>query len=356
MAGPSTLLPDRALLAAQQFAPLATSLQRLGDGHIHDTFLVATPGGFFVLQRLNTGVFPEPELLIRNHQQAFQALAAQPELPLRLPELRSTPAGAFLVQDEWGDYWRALRYLAGTFAVEATPSLAQIEAAAAAVGHFLGGLQALAPTALQAALPGFHDSWHRWGPFVEVVAANPHGRNVAAQDLIAFLEAESPLFAAVEKNNLPLRVVHADPKLGNVLFDQQTGQAVALLDWDTLMPGVIPTDFGDMVRAMAASAPEDEADLDRVAIDPRAFQAIVTGFLPPLRRYLTPAEIDYLFTGAQWIILEQCLRFLHDYLAGDRYYKIAYPEHNLVRARNQQKLYQSLIAQAPTLQALIARI
>jgi len=151
-------------------------------------------------------------------------------------------------------------------------------------------------------------------------------------------------------------VVHTDPKIGNLLFDVSTNEAIAVLDWDTIMPGAIPADFGDMVRAMACTVGEDEADFSLVDLDETLFQALAEGFLPPLKDMLTPLEIENLVTGARWIILEQMMRFLTDFINGDVYYKTAYAEHNLVRARNQMALYQAVKKKEIKLQTMINQL
>lgn len=141
--------------------------------------------------------------------------------------------------------------------------------------------------------------------------------------------------------------------MGNFLFDIRKKKVLAVIDWDTTMPGAIVSDFGDMVRTMTASLPEDNDCFEQVVVRKDWFEALVKGFIPPLKAFMHPEEQDGLLLGAKWIILEQMIRFLGDYLNGDTYYKVRFPQHNLVRARNQMALYQSLVRQEKDLARII---
>lgn len=343
----------------RQFSPVGAELhwRALGSGHIHDTFLVSTEEGpLMVLQRLNTTVFPVPERIVDTHLKVYHHLAAQQDFPLRLPAPVPTQAGEWLYFDAAGAPWRGLAYLDNTYAVEQSTSPAQTRQAAEAVGIFLRGLEGLSTETLQPALPGFHDSLARFGHFEAAVANNPVDRLSLVAKEVTFVRDESAVFHLVKKLEFPERVVHTDPKIGNLLFDSRTHAVVAVLDWDTIMPGAIPADFGDMVRAMACTEGEDEADFSLVDLDETLFQALAEGFLPPLKDVITPLEIDNLVTGARWIILEQMMRFLTDFINGDVYYKTAYAEHNLVRARNQMALYQAVKKREGYLQNMINQL
>lgn len=329
----------------------------LGSGHIHDTFLITAENqDHFVLQRLNTQVFPQPEHIVNNHWKVYQHLAAQADFPLQLPKPIAAQDGKWLVNDHHNGYWRATTFIGHTYAVERSETPAQTRLAAEAVGIFLRGLDGLNPVEITPALPGFHDSVQRLQQFEQAVEENLVNRLQLVSPEVEFIKAEADVFYLVEQLLFPVRVVHSDPKIGNLLFDYNTHAAVAVLDWDTIMPGVIPSDFGDMVRTMAATCPEDEADLSKVGLDHALFTALVEGFIPPLRKVLTSLEINHLITGARWIILEQMMRFLTDYINGDIYYKIAYPAHNLVRARNQMALYQAIKIQDAALATIVKKI
>lgn len=313
----------------------------LGAGHIHDTFLITTTrNNNFVLQRLNTQVFPQPEHIVNNHWKVYKHLAAQADFPLQLPKPIAAQDDNWLVKDSKDGYWRATAFIANTYATERSETPAQTRQAAEAMGIFLQGLEGLNPAEIMPALPGFHDSVQRLQHFEQAIQENVAKRGSLVQPEIEFVRRKAEVFYLVEQLHFPIRVVHSDPKIGNLLFDNNTHAAVAVLDWDTIMPGAIPSDFGDMMRTMAATCSEDEADLSKVGFNITRFTALVNGFIPPLRDWLTPPEFAHLITGARWIVLEQMMRFLTDYINGDIYYKTAYSEHNLVRARNQMALYQ----------------
>jgi N-acetylhexosamine 1-kinase len=157
----------------------------------------------------------------------------------------------------------------------------------------------------------------------------------------------------VRSLNLPERATHNDPKIGNVLFDQNNGEAIALIDWDTIQAGSLLSDFGDMARTMTPTFSEDHQRSEEVVVNPELFAAMAEGFLQPLRGLMSPAEAENLLQGAYWIVLEQAMRFLDDYLGGDVYYKIRYPAHNIDRARNQLALYRSLREREERLQKML---
>ncbi|MFN7119266.1 MAG: phosphotransferase enzyme family protein [Saprospiraceae bacterium] len=332
------------------------TVRKLGSGHIHDTYFIHPQNKSpFVLQRLNTQVFTQPLDLINTHLQVYQHLNAQKDFPLQLPKPIAAVNGNYLVQDKQQNVWRAMDFIANSYAVERSENTQQTQQAAEAVGIFLRGLAGLDPDVITPALPGFHDSLQRLQVFRQAVAENRAGRLSNVQTEIYFLEQEAAVFYLVEDLKFPKRVVHSDPKIGNLLFDLDTHAAIAVLDWDTIMPGAIPSDFGDMLRTMAATCPEDEADLSKVGLDYQLFNALVKGFVPPLCGWLTEVEINHLITGARWIILEQMMRFLTNYLNGDVYYKINYPEHNLIRTHNQMTLYQVVKKEEQNLVNIIQR-
>ena len=159
-----------------------------------------------------------------------------------------------------------------------------------------------------------------------------------------------------DQGKLPLRVTHNDTKLNNVLFDATAGEAICVIDLDTVMPGLAHYDFGDSIRFGANTAAEDEADLSKVSLDLEYFGAYAKGFLSQAGESLTQTEIDQLAFSAKLMTFECGMRFLTDYLNGDTYFKTAYPEHNLVRARNQFALVADMERKMNQMEALIAAL
>jgi aminoglycoside phosphotransferase (APT) family kinase protein len=325
----------------------------LGHGNINDTYRIERSSGpHYVLQRLNTLVFRDHAAVAHNHHLVARHLQSR-HYPLLIPEYLRTSNGADYALDHLGQHWRLMAFLPQTAEVERAQNPAQAKQAAQAVGTFLACLADLDAKQVRDVLPGFHDSASRFEQFKKVVEENPVNRLQEVEAEVDYLMQEAEIFALIQNLGLPLRVVHNDPKIGNVLFDEKGEKALALIDWDTIQAGHIPGDFGDLVRTMTPTFSEDHQDIEAVKVDPALFQAAAEGFVAPLRGVITDLEIKNLFNGARWIVLEQMLRFLGDYLAGDTYYKIRYPEHNLLRARNQLVLYRSLRENEVALNAII---
>ncbi len=335
---------------AQQFLPLwprplpEMQVRPLGDGHINDTYLVESERFRFVLQRINTQVFKDPETVQRNLITVWNHLTAS-RYSLKFPVLCPTAEG-HLFTDEVGSVWRAFVYLENTFTPTGKLSPQIAFEAANAVGLFLKNISDLPAERLAETIPGFHDTEQRWAVFEKILAENPAGRNAGAAVEIDSLFAQKHLFEHISQlrksGDLPLRPTHNDPKAGNVLLDLDTKKAVAVIDLDTVMPGTIPSDFGDMLRSFAPTLAEDDPEVEKMGVDLPVVEAMCRGFIESTGGFLTEIERENLFAGGLWIVFEQSLRFLTDFLAGDVYYKTGYATHNLVRARNQLALLAAL--------------
>jgi hypothetical protein len=332
----------------------------LKRGHIHDTWIGTwrSRDGVrrVVHQRVNTHVFRDPALLMRNwlrvseHVRAALARAGVPDLERRC--LRAIPArgGAAFHTDAGGGVWRAFAFIEGTRAVDVPENPAQAEAAARAFGAFAAQLADLDPAEIGESIPRFHDFAWRAANLEAAVAADAHAR---ARGTGQEIEQARRLAAEVQRAlasegaaALPRRAVHNDCKLNNVLFDERTGEALCVIDLDTVMPGSVLADFGDLARTAACPAPEDEPDLARVAVDARLYQALVRGYLAGTGGMLAPVEVALLPLAGPLIALETGMRFLTDHLCGDVYFRIHRPGHNLERARVQLRLTEQLLAGA----------
>jgi|APTNR8051073442_1049403.scaffolds.fasta_scaffold05406_2 aminoglycoside phosphotransferase (APT) family kinase protein len=319
-----------------------------GQGNINDTWkLTISKNGqpqSYLLQRLNHLVFRQPDQVMANISNVAQHLAAK-KYTSGILHPCAAPEGHVLFCDDAGNHWRVFPFFERTTTLETVNSPEQAFIAAQAFGVFLEALSDLNPAALHETIPGFHNSVARLAVFQEGVARDTANRLAGVQSEVDFVLKESSIFHTIANLGLPLRAVHNDAKIGNVLLDEQAEKAVAVIDWDTIMPGYLLSDLGDIARTMAASCSEDEADPAKVTFRMPVFAAICRGFLPPLQHILTTAEREALYLAPRWIILEQAMRFLGDYLAGDVYYKIRHPLHNLERARNQLALYRSVLEQ-----------
>lgn len=347
---------------AGAFYPRGTHLSlitALGEGNINDTFLVEADYGAvpFVLQKINRHVFPEPEAVIANAITLHRHLSGK-QLPMQLLEPRARhdyPEQLFL-KDGAGDYWRAFCYIPGTLSYTYASEPVLAFEASRAMAYFLGGLWDIEAATVHEVIPHFHDGIWRFHRFEEAVQRDAARRIGEVGREVTFALDEWEVFRAVETAAFPQRIVHNDAKMGNFLFDVWQEKMPAVIDWDTTMPGAIVSDFGDMVRTMTASLPEDDDCFEQVVVRKDWFEALVKGFIPPLRGFMRPEELEGLLLGARWIILEQMIRFLGDYLNGDTYYKVRFPQHNLVRARNQMALYQSLVRQEKDLAHIVNNV
>jgi aminoglycoside phosphotransferase (APT) family kinase protein len=229
-----------------------------------------------------------------------------------------------------------------------------------AFGEFLRLLSDYDGPELHVTIDGFHDTAARFAQLEDAATKDPVNRRAAVEDELEALRSHRkladvlpPLFA---NGTLPTRVVHNDAKIANVLLDDVTGQARCVVDLDTVMPGSLLHDFGDMVRSMTTPTDEDDTDLGNVGVQPDLFDALARGFLEGVGEVLLPAERELLVLSGRLITLEQSVRFLTDYLNGDRYYRDTRGDQNLRRARAQLAMYLSLTQRQRELEAIIQSI
>lgn len=329
----------------------------LAGGHIHASFVVSLsgPGGDarrrILLQRINERVFPEPRLVMENVER----------ITAHIPDgLSLAPAddGASHARDDDGGWWRAYRFIEGTRSFEAPSTPAQARAAARAFGRFQHDIADLPGPRLHETIPGFHDTPARYAAFERSlerdVASRASGARPEIEEVLGRRVLAGALLASFRRGEIPERIAHNDAKMSNVLFDAASGGVVCVVDLDTVMPGLAPYDFGDMARSMAGPAAEDERDLSRVVLRPELFAALADGYLEGAGPLVSAAERDLLVTAAMVITYEQLVRFLADYLAGDRYYGVSRPEQNLDRARTQLALLRSFESRRAELERLVA--
>lgn len=337
------------------FGGEVTSVVPYGNGHINDTYAVtcSLAGGSvrFILQRLNPVVFPDRAGLMRNMIAVTEFLrkavirdGGDPEREcLRLIPLKD---GSPYLTDESGDVWRATQFIENTDAYLVAESPEMFASAGEAFGKFMARLGGFDASSLFEVIPRFHDTPDRYARFLASLERNAAGRMDEAKDEIAFVrergEGCSVITDALERGEVPVRVTHNDTKLNNVLIDTATKEAVCVIDLDTVMPGSMLYDFGDAVRVGCSTAKEDERDLSLVDFDLGLFRAFTEGYLAGAGRSVTAAELGLLPDAARLMTFECGMRFLTDFLDGDTYFKTAYPEHNLVRARTQFKLVRTM--------------
>lgn len=330
----------------------------LGNGLINRTLLATDDGRSRVLQCLNAQVFRDPALVMRNCHTVTAHLGrerAAGRYAYSVLELVPTLAGAPAAVLADGTWWRMYGHVPDTCTHETADQPALVFEAGRAFGAFTAALAGLDPNEVGEAIPHFHDPVKRFDAFLAALEADRVGRvDTATAECDAALDFRDVLahWQALLDAGLPWRVTHNDCKLNNLLFDAND-RATCVIDLDTVMPGSLLFDFGDMARTMLSPVAEDSTDLGRVGVRRGHFAALARGYIEGCGALLTPLERDNLVFAARLITGVIGLRFFTDYLDGDRYFRIAHPAHNLERARNQFALFAALTAQADSLQALV---
>lgn len=330
-------------------------LQPFGQGNINRTYKVTTASGRqYILQQINHHIFRDPTSLMANVCAVTDFLRRKDSDPLHTLHFLPTGHGAFVHQDLDGNFWRMYSFIPGQ-TLEKITDPTDFYRCGLGFGKFQMLLADFPAHTLRETIPNFHNTPQRYHQLRAAIAADRAGRAQQVQTEIDFLLAHEAhagiLQQRLDAGILPLRVTHNDTKLSNILFDS-AGLPQCILDLDTVMPGLSAMDFGDAIRSGAATAPEDETDTDKMALDLALFQAFTEGFLEATTT-LTPAELDALPLAPLVITLEQACRFLTDYLEGDVYYHISYPTHNLVRTRAQIALATDMLAKMPLMERII---
>jgi Ser/Thr protein kinase RdoA (MazF antagonist) len=335
-----------------------------GNGHINDTYCVTfhhrdVPVRV-ILQRINHNIFKNPVALMENIQRVTSHLAArvQGETDCGRRVLTLIPArdGRACHVDAGGNYWRMYRFIEGSHTYEAVQSEGQAYQAAKAFGRFQKLLVDLPAPRLHDTIPDFHHTPKRFIALQQAIAADGVGRAASARAEIEFALAHEPITGILLNANLPERVTHNDTKLNNVMIDDVTGEGICVIDLDTVMPGLTLYDFGDMVRTTTSPAKEDERDLSKVVMQMTMFEALVRGYLSSAGGFLTKPEKSYLASAGKLITFEIGMRFLTDYLLGDKYFRVAREGHNLDRCRTQFKLVESIEEKEERMNRLVESI
>jgi Ser/Thr protein kinase RdoA (MazF antagonist) len=352
---------DHALVALTRFdiEPGYTTAP-VGNGLIHTTLAVSYDDDpRYVLQRINTGVFPDPHKLAENARVVTSRLekaVVSRGGDVDREVLRFVPSrdGGLVVQDDEGGYWRLARFVRDSATIDIAEDVREAGAIASAFARFQLDLWDLAPESVSEAIPGFHDTPARYRRLLAAARAAAQTddgtliseRYEQARDDLETIAARAHLLGVIEDGRasgaLSSRICHNDTKVNNVLIDAATRRTLCVIDLDTIGPGSPLMDVGDLLRTAAATATEEEQDTSLVAVDPTIAAAITSAFRDVLAARLNEAERSLLSFGGWMITMEQAVRFLTDFLEGDAYYGERYPAHNLFRARNQLALAASM--------------
>ena len=336
------------------------SIAPYGRGHINETYCVTCSGGHhYLLQNVNVRVFKNPQEVMENIERVTEHLRRKirergGDESREAMRLLHTVDGLSYVEDSLGEVWRALTFIPNSKSYEIAQTERDCYLCGLAFGRFQSDLGDYPAGTLHVTIPDFHNTPVRLGAFLKAVEEDAAGRVRECREEIAFLKERfgcaSYLTERAGKGLLPEKVTHNDTKLNNVLFDKETGQILTVVDLDTVMPGLTAYDFGDMIRSGAVTGLEDEKNLDNFDFDIVKYGGYLRGFTEGCGGTLTDEEIRVLPMAAYVITYEQSLRFLADYLNGDKYYRISYPEHNYVRTRTQVKLLKRMEEQMDRMQ------
>ncbi len=350
------------------------ALQPIGAGNVNDTYRVILRTTFseeqFILQRINRAVFKDPAAVMANMKavtdhahRRIEAEADDADRIWQLPRVIPAKDGADYVVDGRGECWRALSMIASSTNYERVSKPEHAAEAGRVLGHFQRIISDFPADELADTLPGFHIAPAYLENYDRVVAGEGArlrlGAVSEARRLAKFVE-ERRAFAGVleearERGELRLRPIHGDPKITNVMIDNFTGKGTAIVDLDTVKPGLIHYDFGDAVRSGCNPAGEETTDLAEVLLELDLFEALVRGYLSEARSFLSEGDKRYLYDAVRLIAFELGLRFFTDYLAGDVYFKVGYEAQNLNRARVQFALCESIEAREGKMRAILER-
>lgn len=340
----------------------AAEVTPLGEGLINDTYLVRTAGDDpdYVLQKINHNIFKDVEgmqhniELVTSHIHDKLSALGVDELDRKILNfIRTKDSGKTYFFDGKG-YWRVSLYISGSVTLkEVTINTANV------AGKSFGNFQELLADIdadLKESIPCFHNMEYRLAQLQEAIDNDPVDRVKDVKDLIEEISNRKIWMCQPEvlfrEGLLPKRICHCDTKVNNILFDKD-GEVLCVIDLDTVMPSFIYSDYSDFLRTGAATAPEDEPDLDKIDFDMDIFKSFTRGYLSEAKRFLTKQEIEWMPDSVVMFPYMQAVRFLTDYINGDTYYKISYPEHNLVRTKAQLRLVNRIEEKLPEIRKFI---
>lgn len=353
------------------------SIQPFGSGNINDTFLAIYRNTFtetqVILQRVNRAVFPQPEVIMANmhcitkhcHEKLeADAEAGRDDRVWQMPQIVKTKDGADYVTDENGEVWRVITRIMSAHAFDVAQGPEHALECGAALGHFHYLVSDMNPESIRDPLPGFHitSSYLKaYDKTLEKESAKALvGASMEAKRLAKFIEARRDLALALEqaevRGELRKRMFHGDPKVNNIMIDDVTGKGTAMIDLDTVSPGLIHMDFGDALRSICNPAGEEETNLSKVVFDEDLATAFCKGYMREAGAFLTDADRAYLYDSIRLLPFELGLRFFQDYLNGNVYFKTKQPEQNLNRARVQFRLCESIEARERSIRDVLKRL
>lgn len=335
-----------------------------GEGHINSTFLLETTADKYILQKINSNVFPHPEEVMDNVVMVTEFLKDKIEKAggdsrrETLTVIPTKTGGSYLKTDD-GDFYRVYVFIDNAISYQVVENPEDFYNAACAFGKFQNMLADFDASKLHETIKNFHNTKTRYDDFEKAVSDNKSGKAESVREEIEFAMARrkdaSIIVDGIADGRIPLRVTHNDTKLNNVMVDEKTGAGICVIDLDTVMSGSLLYDFGDSIRFGTNPASEDEKDLSKVYCDLNLFEQYVKGFLSQLGDSITKEEIELLPMSAKLMTLECGIRFLGDHLNGDVYFKVHRENHNLDRARTQFKMVADMEEKMDEMKAIVSK-
>ncbi|MBK9927138.1 MAG: aminoglycoside phosphotransferase family protein [Anaerolineales bacterium] len=356
------------LSIAQEFYPggQVLEIREFGNGNINDTYLVTTNSTEernFILQRINTHVFKQPKLIMQNMRaftEHMRRRARDEGHRWEMPRVLSTQKGTDYHLDADNNFWRAISYVKNARSYDTIRDLNHAREVGYALGAFQNLISDLPIDQLADTLEGFHITPRYLGQYDHALSQNGFKSNPELKYCLEFVEQRRALAHiledAREQGKLQLRAMHGDPKVNNVMIEESTGRAISIVDLDTVKPGLIHYDIGDCMRSGCNPLGEETENWEAVRFDPETGSAILEGYLAQARAFLTTSDYEYLFDSMRLLAFELGIRFLTDHIAGNVYFKVKHPKHNLQRALVQFKLTESIEAHEADIRNIIAKM
>jgi len=346
---------------AEQFNPGGNILKvkEFGNGNINDTYIVTldTPEkNKFVLQRINTHVFKQPQLIMQNMRAFTEHVHHRVRTEghaWEAPRVMAAKDGRDYFMDDENGFWRSISFIQNSQSFDIIKDLNHAREVGHALGTFQNLISDLPIETLADTLEGFHVTPRYLQSYYWVLLKNSTHDSPEVKHGMKFIEDRRAFAHMLENANLPIRPIHGDPKVNNVMIHTETGKAVSIVDLDTVKPGLVHYDIGDCLRSGCNPLGEDAEDWEAVHFDPEIGSAILEGYLTEARAFLTDADYEHMFSAIRLIAFELGLRFFTDHLAGDVYFKVKYPGHNLHRALVQFKLTESIEAHEADIRHII---
>jgi thiamine kinase-like enzyme len=317
------------------------------NGHINDTYKLTfscSNGQVrnYILQKINTNIFKDPLALMQNINVVSTFLQSKLKIKERTLQIVKTKNDELFLRLSTDDCWRAFDYIEKTISYQKVTTSDQMYKAGKAIANFHSLLSEFPTEELHTTIENFHNTGFIYEQFVNDFQLDKNGKSIEVSIESSFFDERKKYFGLYQslkdKGQLPIRVCHNDTKFNNILFDNNSKEPIAIIDLDTVMPGFILNDFGDAVRTGANSALEDESNLDKIQFNILFFESFSKGYLEIAQDFISKNELTWLAYSPYIITLEQGIRFLHDHINGDVYFKTSRNNHNLDRARNQIKL------------------